>query len=393
MRIIIARDFLIRGSYIMKKRSDILLSVLCLILAVVLGVATLVKPSAELSERENRVMASFPRLSVRSLTEGEFSRGLGSFFEDQFPFRTLFTRVKAESELLMGRRENNGVIYGKAGYLILEAEYDDLSLFRENLAAIDDFYTEMCNKNIETAVFFAPRGVDVLEKYLPDGYPEEEGENVWNIARETLPYMLESNATIEEALCEDEYVWYKTDHHWTPLGAYEGYKNIVTNFDKTAMDISELEYEYICDEFYGSIDSRSESLSGEYDEIFFLRSEDDDDVMVVNYDTCETQRGVYFKEYLSAKDKYKVFMGGNFGHLGVYSETEADRETLLVIKDSFANCTIPFFTNEYELEIYDLRYFKGKISDEIDKIAPDKILILYGIDTAVTDGSLKLLQR
>ena len=377
----------------MKKRSDILLSVICLVLSAVFGVITLAKPQVRFSERENRAMASFPRISLRSVMSGEFSRGLGDFFEDQFLFRADLTRFHALSELSMGRRENNGVIYGKNGYLILKPEYDDLSLFRENIAAIDSFCSKMSDRGIETAVFFAPRGIDVLGDYLPDGYPHEREKDVWNIAESALPYMLSANREIEEAIGEGKYLWYKTDHHWTPLGAYECYEKFVTKFDKNVFDISHFEIENICDEFYGSIDSRSESLSGISDELFLLRCEGDEDKLVVNYDIKESSKSMYFKEYLSAKDKYKVFMGGNFGHLGVYSKSGEKRETLLVIKDSFANSAIPFFAIDYELEVYDLRYFEGKISDEIDKISPDKILILYGIDTAVSDGSLKLLGR
>ena len=63
------------------------------------------------------------------------------------------------------------------------------------------------------------------------------------------------------------------------------------------------------------------------------------------------------------------------------------------MKDSFANSVIPFLAAHYDLEIYDLRYFSDKLSEEIERIEPDRIVILYGIDTAVTDASLKRLLR
>ena len=66
---------------------------------------------------------------------------------------------------------------------------------------------------------------------------------------------------------------------------------------------------------------------------------------------------------------------------------------MLLVKDSFANSVVPFLAAHYDIEMYDLRYFSGRLSEEIDRIKPDRILILYGIDTAVTDGSPKRLLR
>ena len=100
----------------------------------------------------------------------------------------------------------------------------------------------------------------------------------------------------------------------------------------------------------------------------------------------------YIYEYAAKKDKYAVFLGGNHGHIGIYGEGEG-RETLLVIKDSFANSVIPYLAETYNLEVYDLRYFKGNIDKEVSEISPDKILLLYGIESVVTDASIKYLNK
>ncbi len=377
----------------MKKRSDVFLCTVCLLLTAVIGVVTLLKPSSDFSERENRALAPFPTVSLDSLGSGELSRGLGSFFEDQFPFREYFTTVKALFELSLGRGENNGVIYGDGGYLITKPSYRDLSLFEENLGAVKLFCSDMSGRGVETAVFFAPRGIDVLGDYLPDAYPQGWESEVWRMAEGILPEALSANAEISRLASVGEYVWFRTDHHWTPLGAYAGYKKILMYFGKSPQDISFFEKETLSDEFYGSIDSRSGNILNSPDELFTLEYNQGEDLVLVNHDLGEVYDSLYFKDYLSTKDKYKMFLGGNFGHLSVYSENSCEKETLLIIKDSFANCAVPFFAIEYNLEIYDLRYFDGKISEEISDISPDKILILYGIDTAATDGSLKRLGR
>lgn len=377
----------------MKKRSDIFLCALCLVLSAVIGVAMLLGPAEAFSERENRVLSRRPTLTPDSLASGEFSRGLGKFFEDQFPLREYFTTAKAFFELALGRGENNGVIYADDGYLIIKPSYGDMTLLEENLEQARRFCADMEGKGIETAVFFAPRGIDVLGEYLPQGYPFEREEAVWRAAEEILPGYISANDEIRELASGGEYVWYKTDHHWTPLGAYKGYEKIVEAFGTEAAELSEFRMRSLSDEFYGSVDSRSGNIFNFPDELFIFERCGGGECVLVNHDLGEVYGKVYFEENLSVKDKYKVFMGGNFGHLSLYYEGETERETLLIIKDSFANCAIPFLAENYDLEIYDLRYFDGRISDEITGISPDKVLILYGIDTAATDGSLKRLGR
>ncbi len=377
----------------MKKRSDIFLCAVCLILSSVVGIITLLKPQSDFSHRENRVLTAFPKVTTESLANGEFSYGLGRFFEDQITLREYFTTVKALSELALGRRENNGVIYGKDGYLILRPSYQSLSLFERNLESVREFCLDMDGREIKTAVFFTPRGIDVLGEYLPVSYPSEREDEVWELMRERLPYAISASAEIKELIADGEYAWYKTDHHWTPLGAYEGYKKIVTAFGDTPADISLFEKKILSGEFYGSVDSRSGNIFNSPDELFVLDGIREGELVVVNHDLGEVYGSLYFEENLSVKDKYKVFMGGNFGHISVCPDGETERQTLLIIKDSFANCVIPFLADNYNLEIYDLRYFEGRISEEISEISPDKILILYGIDTAATDGSLGRLGR
>ena len=151
--------------------------------------------------------------------------------------------------------------------------------------------------------------------------------------------------------------------------------------------------ESISSDFYGSVASKLGGDAPYADEVVLWRYHGDSELFVVNYDSKEVYSGLYRSEFAEKKDKYSVFLGGNYGHLGIYSESPNKREKLVVIKDSFANALIPFLAIHYDLEVYDLRYFKGKLSDEISDLSADNILLIYGIDTVVTDGSFKYLNR
>ena len=374
----------------MKRKFDCLLLCACLIFTVGFGVWVYLRPHDSFSTSEKRAMAQFPSVCAEDLADGDFFRGISDFYGDQFPLRRGFTSLKALGELSLRRRENNGVILGRDGYLVMNPRYGELSAYEENLAAVRDFCSEYRETGIDTDVFFAPRGADVLEAYLPSIYENTEGKRVWKMAFESIPDLISSTDEISEAARCGESVWYRTDHHWTALGAYKCYGRIAERFGKTPVPASELRRDTVSEAFLGSCYSKFGYLGISAEQSFVLRYEGDGEYEITYRDTDRTANSFYSEE---DTDGYEVFLGGNYGHISIKSTRQEERETLLLIKDSFANSVVPFLAAHYDIEMYDLRYFNGRLSEEIARIQPDRILILYGIDTAVTDGSLKRLSR
>ena len=359
------------------------------IVLVIFGTWIYIAPKEAVSERENRALANFPKVSIDSITNGRFSEGISAFYRDRFPTREKLMSIKCKIEILCGRKENNGVVVCDNGYLCIRPEYSDLDTYLENLSQIESF----CNSStVDTAVFFAPRSVDVLTHLLPSGYPTERDNILFDIAQGRGLEVITANESISSAAARGEYVWFKTDHHWTSGGAYIAYKSICERFDIAPLGADELYIESVEGDFYGTVASRFAAEAPASDAVKLMRYDKDGELFVIDYDTREVSYGFYRYEHADIKDKYSVFLGGNHGHIGVYREGE-ERARVMVIKDSFANSVIPFLASHYDLEVYDLRYFKGKLSEEIENNSPDKILILYGIDTVATDVSLKYLNR
>lgn len=369
----------------MKRIADGVFVFVCAFFVLFFGTAIFAKPPSYFSEQENRRLADFPSMSVQSITDGRFSQSLGKFFTDQFPFRTSFTDLKARVELLLGRAENNGVVFGESGYMVIKPEYESLTLYTQNISYIKNFCEEYEEKGIESTVFFAPRGIDVLERYIG----RSSGDSVWKMAKEELSELVEANDALRNAVCRGEYVWNKTDHHFTALGAYISYLELSGAVGIEPIKKEELSYERLSTEFYGTVYSRSGLTDAEPDEFFIYRWSGDDRIKVIDGKQKELS-GLYFFDKSEQKDKYEVFLGGNYGHIGIYGEGEG-REKVIVIKDSFANSVIPYLSRDIDMEVYDLRYFSGSIREEIERICPDRILIFCGIDTVATDGSFKRL--
>ncbi|MBE6597236.1 MAG: hypothetical protein E7641_06150 [Ruminococcaceae bacterium] len=368
----------------MKRFSDILFLFLCFSLSVAVGGLLILSPPKPFSERENRVLCHSLDLSGRALLSGRLAEDISLYCSDQFPSRPLFTETKARCELLLMRLENNGVLFGKDGYTVLSPTYGDLSLYRKNLAAISEFSEEY-----NACVCFAPRGAEVAASALPRIYSCSALDTTFDMALSALPRLIDTRAPLVSAFDRGEQVWFRSDHHWTQLGAYYGYLGICSAMGLSPTPRATVP-ETVTEDFLGSVYSRSGRLGAIPDKIELYTPSDH---LVVNYDRGEEHTSLYFRERLSGKDKYLCFADGNHGHLGVYPDDGAKKETLVIIKDSFANPLLPFLAEHFALEVYDLRYFSGSIRAELERLRPSGVLLIFGIDTAVTDPSFASLLR
>lgn len=374
----------------MKRIFDISLVLLCTVFVLFCGIYVLARPAKLYSADERRALAQKPSISVKALKSGEFFDGLTDLFCDQFPARRALTTVKAVSELSMGKRENNDVIFAADQYLITSPKYERLSLYEKNLAALSEFCADRCAEGASTHVFFAPRAADVLSTKLPAKYPSDELSDIWHTAHSALPDLITATDTIREKASKGEYVWFRTDHHWTHLGAYECYVSLANALKYTPHPLDYWEIEDASNDFLGTVYAKSGAYTTVRDSIYLPTS---DTAFIVTYHTDKKETSaLYACEKLLDSDKYSVYLGGNFDHISI-SATGEDRPRLTIIKDSFANSVIPYLAEHFDLEIYDLRCFKGSINGELTASAAEDVLILYGIDTAITDGSLGLLAR
>ena len=69
------------------------------------------------SDSENRVLGTFPKLTVSSISDGSFMRDFETYLTDQFPFRDSIISVKTFTDRILGKNEENGVYIGKEGFL------------------------------------------------------------------------------------------------------------------------------------------------------------------------------------------------------------------------------------------------------------------------------------
>ena len=187
-----------------------------------------------------------------------------------------------------------------------------------------------------------------------------------------------------------EEIYYRTDHHWKTLAAFYVYQAWAVHQGYARCELTDYEIQTVTDCFEGTIQSKL-GISTEGDTIELFLSVNEPAYTVYRNSTSKTESSLYDFAALETKDKYAVYFGGNEPFLQIRTEIENGRK-ILVIKDSYANCFIPFMLGEFqEIDILDLRYTNQKLSGMIAEGGYTDILILYNASGFAEDISISKL--
>ena len=356
-----------------------------LILLLCIGSSIFIITPRTFSEHENRSLATLPKLTPESIWNKTFFEDISSFYRDQFVFRQALLSTRSLTEALLLRGENGSVIFGDEGYLIARHDYESLDILSENVSAISKFSDKMKDLGKDVKISIAPRAVDVLSEGLPASYPTEYDKRIYG----TIDRLdtLDGRAVFDEC-CLSDNVWYKTDHHWTTKGAYLFYRSMCEQYGIEPYGLELFTIESVSEDFLGTSYSKSQAIHATADTIELYRYENDRNFTVYLPSTSKSISGFYDFSALQKKDKYQIFLSGNSDVVQIRENGAEQKPRLLLIKDSFANSSVPFLALHFDIDLIDLRYYKGSLSEYIEKNGFDRIGILCGADTLATDRSM-----
>ena len=347
----------------------------------------LLLPDREFSEQENRYLQTAPRFTFSSLFNGKFTSAFETYLTDQFAFRDGWITLKARAELTSGKQENNGVFLCEGETLI--------EPFTAPAQSELDFSLDAVSALAEQAgvpVYFAliPSASEIWRDKLPDGAPNDSQREVIDHA---TAYVSAKSVDMLGALQAhaSEPIYYRTDHHWTTLGAYYGYAAIAEAMGLSPVPLSAYSERVVSREFYGTAYSASGFSWIAPDSISAYVPQDG--VTVTNYPTGTAEDGaMYVEAFLEGKDKYKFFYGGNTPLLTVETGND-DAPSLLILRDSYTDAMSPFLTAHFsKIHIIDLRYYKTSLRAYIEENGIDNILVCYNVKNFCEDGNIFLMQ-
>lgn len=352
----------------MKKKINIITITLCAATVLTFLSLFLILPDQKLSQAENRVLKNLPDFSISNLMSGEYTADLSEYISDQFPARDVFVATKAYSELLLGKRQNNGIIYGKNNTLIPIASSGER--LQENIDIVKEFKTAT---GVPVCLAILPSSIDVFAEYLPKSYDMSANDNLWQQI-----YAQSENSNLKVAqlytsLCETNN-YYRTDHHYTSFGAFQTYELLGKELGFDAKSKEFFNLETVSNEFCGTSMRSSAFYLTPKDTITLFRYSGDEDYTVI---ADGKQISLYDMSKLDTTDKYAAFLGGNHARVDITSDKEKPK--LLIIRDSFADSIAPFLAIHYDLTLIDLRYYNDNVQQLVSDENFDQILILESI--------------
>lgn len=354
----------------------------------ILPLMTIILPKKEFSEIENRVLSKAPEFSFSSVLDRSFMKNSESYFADHFVGRTDWIKAKTQMELLSGKREINGV-YVSGDRMVEKLDSPDYNVISKSISAINNFSE---TTGLETYVMIVPTSAEFYSSSNPNVNQKEEidkiyselsGENVITLDAYTV---LNSN--------KEDYIYYRTDHHWTTLGAYYVYSTTVYDMGITPVSWNNYNIEHASSDFKGTLYSKTlyDGIKSDMIDIYYPTS--GVDIVSVDIHTgkgTDTYESYYFRDFLETKDKYSVFGGQNQPVVNIKTNSYNENK-LLVIKDSYANAYIPFLCQHYsEITMLDMRYIDVPYDEVINTDDYNQVLFLYNYSTFAQDKNIRKL--
>ena len=442
-----ARDRRVKQKKNAAMRAHILIFTAMLAVGFIVSLVVSLRP--EVSETENRELEKFPKFTAESLLSGEYFTGIERWYADTFPGRDFFIKtgskvktlltgtqtVKIHGDVSIGDEipENmpqpdgavTPVIKGEepegggneepedrpetepektdlgetrsfsAVLLVGDTAYEYYSFVQKTadkyVSAVNSLAGNLAGK---ARVFdmIVPTSMGIT---LPDSLAGEITSSDQKKAAEYMYGMMDGTITVDvfDSLRQhrDEYIYFRTDHHWTMLGAWYAYREFC---EKAGLMPNELdsyekrEYEGFLGSFYASTE-QSPALGENPDTLEVLVPQAGTEVKITD------RSGKTFNWFLiaDASDygaglKYSAIAGGDNPYTIIKNKNISDGSSILVVKESYGNAFVPFLADHYEnVHIIDYRYWNGKVSDFVTENGIENVLIINNI-SATRAGSL-----
>ena len=321
----------------------------------------------------------------------------------------------------------NDRVYSKPFYIDMYGLFQK-SMFKRIVGDVDSSKRVIKMKNGKLTFAYSNKDVSKYAKKITNLYNFAKQSNIymayinipWRVPdNNELPFYVEDNVArtnskmlrklrannvniidLEKSLTGDYNSWfYDTDHHWKTETAFEAYQIIAKELaDNLKYDIPDdyltnFNKEVYKDIFLGTYGKRVGKWYAGVDDYAYILPNFDTKFEVTNYRDAgkvEDKRAGSFKETMTYPEfleikgvdremsTYYTYSKGTKAEIIVKNLNSYNDKKLLVLKDSFADCTYPFLSlNFKETRVLDIRRYKNiKLYSYIKKYKPDAILIL-----------------
>lgn len=294
-----------------------------------------------------------------------------------------------------GYYDGNVFVYDKQGYEMFYGTESTAKKYAETVSSI--------KKSLGDSVNVYNMVVPTHSAYgIPKSYRDTANDQYENIQKIYSSYSSDvKSVDVYDTMNKhkNEYVYFKTDHNWTALGAYYGYTRFCETAGITAFDITSASTGSISG-FEGALLAATKTDSNPKGNKDLLSNAD-----TVNYYNIPGDYTCYLLE--NGKDKeheasllatfaegsnaYSVFVWGDNPYMKIVTNNKNGKK-LCIIKDSYGCAFAPYtVTNYEEVYIVDPRYYDGNVLSYIKKNKYTDVLVINSVMTANTEVRQKEL--
>ena len=371
-----------------KNLTDILTCILFCGFTAVMLVLFLLLPKSDFSELEKRALEKPPKTDTESILSGKFGEKAETYIADHLPGRDFFVGVANYYDLLSGRQGTKEILVAAGDRLVEKPNLPNDAKVQSNMGYINRF-AETIGQEVDLMI--VPSAGFVLEDTvtgLHDAYRDDEilagihalaGENVRPVA------LLDAFTGAQDRGA----LYYRTDHHWTALGAYTAAQVYLEG----ALPARESYGVESFEGFYGTTHSRSGLWLTKPDAVELW--DDGGSYTVTAYSNAndtvgKTHNSLFYRDRLAERDMYTADLDGNQPLVRIQNPNGEGK--ILVIRDSYANCLGTLLAGKYaEVVLVDLRYWKTPVS-ELAAEGFDDVLVCYSLFNFLTDANFPWLK-
>ena len=398
-----------------------------LLIIALVGLLIFLRPTV--SESEKRELTKFPSLTWDTLISGEYFSEITTWYADTFPGRESLIKFNQNIQALFGIRTTQ---------IIRSDKVDPNDTFDPNSPEADIPIDRLGSVYVKgnTAYELYKETLENSEKYaalITKAAAQLEGKatvydmiiplsSSVNLSAKELEQVGSSDAkkAIDKMFAgmsgvvpvevydtlrdhNDEYLYFRTDHHWTALGAYYSYVKFCQAAGKEPYPLSAWQ-EYQFEGFLGTLYAEAGSpaqLGNTPDTVHAWVPNGTNDIYITDKTGNRLRyRGGLVRTdtdtfYANAASKYNCFIMGDNPLSEIHHETVTDGSSIVVVKESFGNSLVPFLVDHYEyVYVIDYRYFTNTTGKTLAEFVTEKNVdtVLFINNLTATSTSQRLYE-
>ncbi len=275
----------------------------------------------------------------------------------------------------------NGLfIYGDGVYTPAYFAESSAKYYAQTMA----YYQSLFGKDVQVSVVMTPVSSMVIDNPQVQARISDQGK-----IQDQVEALMDDSLNFVDVYSEmyahrDEYLFFKSDHHWTARGAYYAYRAFAESLGLTPTEMEDFNYSVINDSYSGSMytftkDSRVKSFK---DTIEAWTSKKPHTMTITSsYGATNTHNSAVLNNY----GNYVAFIAGDNPYTVINVPENPQDKNILVLKDSFGNAFVPYLCEHFgNIIIVDVRYTDMNVYEQLKDYGLTDIVFVNNVQAALS---------